>query len=298
MTAFRSFIHVAFFLLVLNPFREICAQNVGIGTQEPIEKLDVNGNINLSGNLMVQGAAGQDGQILGMLGNTMQWIKKEKYANMAIYTTSGSFTVPMTTSRLLVEMWGAGGGGHNPGGGGGSGGYLLATVDVAPGNELTITIGSGGTGGGGNTNATSGGLTQVNLPGLILTASGGGFADSIMSSTIFRNIGGNGGLAGTNPTTFKNYIAYNGNPGTPTFDQYMAVSPTLFKVVSHLGIGGVAPCSGNSPDPVASRYVDENGVNHWSYFSISGLKFGNGGSLHPGSTNGSPGGNGRVVIYY
>ena len=40
------------------------AQNVGIGTDDPKQKLDVNGNINIDGAIMPAGNAGTNGQIL------------------------------------------------------------------------------------------------------------------------------------------------------------------------------------------------------------------------------------------
>ena len=48
--------------------------NVGIGTNTPAEKLDVNGNISFTGELMPNGVAGQAGQVLQSNGDgTMQW---------------------------------------------------------------------------------------------------------------------------------------------------------------------------------------------------------------------------------
>ncbi|MEQ1935687.1 MAG: hypothetical protein ABL962_17660 [Fimbriimonadaceae bacterium] len=38
--------------------------NVGIGTTNPAEKLDVNGNINLNGTIKVNGQDGQAGQVV------------------------------------------------------------------------------------------------------------------------------------------------------------------------------------------------------------------------------------------
>lgn len=51
---------------------------VGIGTTNPAEKLDVNGNIRLSGELMPGGAAGTSGQLLQSNGDgSMQWASPE-----------------------------------------------------------------------------------------------------------------------------------------------------------------------------------------------------------------------------
>ena len=285
-------------LILLLFYTSLQAQNVGIGNPSPQEKLDVNGNINLTGNLMIHGNAGQNGQVLTMNGGSMVWMDKSRFKNVALYTNSGTFTVPTNVSEIMIEMWGAGGGGHNPGGGGGSGAYFLGAIPVSPTNEITITIGTGGSGGGASTNATSGTTTQVTAPGFTFSSFGGGLADSLQSATLHRNIGGGGGLVGVSPSTFRNFIQYPGNPGQPTFDSYLAITPTVFRVLTHYGIGGVPPFSGNTPDTPATKYTDENGIMHWSYFNPSAPKFGNGGSVAPTSTVGHPGGNGRVILYY
>lgn len=291
-------LRLAYAIVFISYFTSLTGQNVGIGNPSPNEKLDVAGNINLTGNLMVNGSPGQDGQFLSMKGGAMQWVNKDRFQKVILFTSSGTFTVPENTNEILVEIWGAGGGGHNPGGGGGSGGYMLCPFPISSGTSVTVTIGTGGSGGGPNLNATSGTSTQVALPGVLLTASGGGFADSTKTATLQRYIGGGGGLTGATPTSFKNFYAVNGNSGSPSFESYMAVSPTLYRVVSYLGIGGIAPFSGFDPDPVSTKYIDENGVSHFSNWNFNNSKFGNGGSVHPSSTNGLAGGNGRVIIYY
>jgi uncharacterized protein (TIGR02145 family) len=59
-------------LLALNI--QINAQNVGIGTPNPTEKLDVTGNINVTGTIKANGVAGTAGQVLtNNGGNSMSW---------------------------------------------------------------------------------------------------------------------------------------------------------------------------------------------------------------------------------
>jgi hypothetical protein len=51
-----------FTLIFLIPFFAL-AQNVGVGTPTPIERLDVNGNINVNGTIKVNGVDGNAGQV-------------------------------------------------------------------------------------------------------------------------------------------------------------------------------------------------------------------------------------------
>jgi Protein of unknown function (DUF1566) len=58
-------------LLALNT--QINAQNVGIGSPAPTEKLDVTGNINVTGTIKANGVAGTAGQVLKSTGSAMAW---------------------------------------------------------------------------------------------------------------------------------------------------------------------------------------------------------------------------------
>ncbi len=146
----------------------------------------------------------------------------------AIFTSSGTFTVPAGVDSITMELVGAGGNGaSNGGGGGGGGGYARSTVAVTPGTILSIVVGDGGSevativgsmgimanagsnastvpnpnvGGGGAGGTAVGG--QVNRTG---GAGGGGYW------TYFG--GGGGGAAGpaANGGAGGNTIVYNGS---------------------------------------------------------------------------------------
>lgn len=68
-----------------------------------------------------------------------------------------TFEVPDRVTELVIEVWGAGGAGgevteRGASGGGGGGAYARTLVAVAPGDDLTVRVGAGGTPqtGGGN----------------------------------------------------------------------------------------------------------------------------------------------------
>ena len=85
--------------------------------------------------------------------------------HMQLYTSSGTFTVPIGVSFVMVELWGAGGGGgcgygYGGSGGGGAGGcYKKSYLDVISGELINVTIGSKGIGGSGGGGGTKGGDT-------------------------------------------------------------------------------------------------------------------------------------------
>src|SRR3989475_4949955 len=107
------------------------AGNVGIGTSTPGQKLDVVGNVKISG----------PGSLLQFADGTTQTTAAIS-TNLTIYSypnpVSGSYslTVLAGVTRILVEAWGGGGGGGFstgpfPAGFGGNGGYARAVIPVS-----------------------------------------------------------------------------------------------------------------------------------------------------------------------
>ncbi len=115
------------------------------------------------------------------------------------FTASGVFQVPPGITCIQVKAWGGGGGGagtHTPGssddggGGGGGGGHRYGRFNVAPGDFVTISVGTGGTGAGDDTNGGNGNPTTVAHPGnTTILAEGGSGGDE-------SNNGGTGGAGG------------------------------------------------------------------------------------------------------
>src|SRR5689334_14005146 len=120
-------------LIILSSLRSF-TQNVGVGTTTPVERLDVNGNINLTGTIKANGTDGQPNQVL-MKNNagSFVWGDLCEYKNSVYYdaVATHSWTVPANVKRITVEAWGSGGGGSSYSGGGG-GGYIVATFSVTP----------------------------------------------------------------------------------------------------------------------------------------------------------------------
>jgi hypothetical protein len=262
----------------------------------------VAGNINTTGNLMINGVAGTNGQVLGMNGGAMQWMDKSRFKNWALFTSSGTFNVPPGVTEVLIEMWGAGGGGHSPGGGGGSGGYWIGLIPVTGVTAITITVGTGGTSGSGSTAAGDGGNTTFSCTGFNVSTGGGFGADSTLTSIAKVYFAGDGGVGQVSgaimPTDFRSFYFVDGQAGTPTCETRVQVSSTSFPEYWIGGTGGVAPFSGALP-PSSTIFLNTAPtiVAVRIRGGVQTPAFGGGGTPNINSA-GSAGGAGRVIIYY
>ncbi len=117
------------------------------------------------------------------------------FSRLAVFSASGSFTVPNGSTVLKVRLCGGGGGGGAGaagygGAGGGAGGYVEGTFPVQPGQAYAVTVGAPGSGGvSGGAVAGAGGTSAF---GAVMSATGGA----------------GGGLASS--------FAYGGAPGLGT----------------------------------------------------------------------------------
>lgn len=126
------------------------------------------------------------------------------------FSSSGNFTVPAGVTRVRVQVIGGGGAGGKSckktysmtadavGGGGAGGGYAYKVVDVAPGQQIPVVIGAGGSGYADSDLASyslyrgkSGGTTSF---GAFVSATGGSggrgyyyFYSTYNGSTDYRN---------------------------------------------------------------------------------------------------------------
>ncbi|MFI9818892.1 glycine-rich protein [Streptomyces sp. NPDC052013] len=106
-------------------------------------------------------------------------------------TTAGAkatFTVPANVDALDVRVWGEGGTG-GPGASGGAGGFVRGTLDVTPGESLSVAVGGprrtgdalGGAGGGSwaNRGGNSSGIRTSDGKALVIAGGGGGGGSNV-----------------------------------------------------------------------------------------------------------------------
>lgn len=146
-------------------------------------------------------------------------------------TGTCTWTIPSDVKQLrglIVGGGGGGGGGGLAGGGGGGGGYVEFNSLTVDNQEITITVGSGGSRDpNGNIGASNGGASSVVSAGFTLIAEGGGAGGTFTSTYAYfppaiapRN-GGSGG--GSNQASYGNstkpFPVIDGqevNPGSQT----------------------------------------------------------------------------------
>lgn len=119
----------------------------------------------------------------------------------AVFTASGSFTVPPGYTKFEIEILSGGGSGAsrtttgNSGGGSGGGYYgivVAATGFVAAGSTETVTIGGTAAGVSGNTNGTAGNASSLTINGVTLLVQGASAAVNAASGVVAT--GGNTAL--------------------------------------------------------------------------------------------------------
>jgi hypothetical protein len=287
------------------------AQNVGVGTATPAEKLDVNGNINVSGTIKVNGVDGTANQVLMKnSGGNLSWgsIGDFKKATTFVDTANaGTWIVPSGVTRIFVEMWGGGGAGMEDGGGGG--GYLALLFDnLSAGNTFTIGVGKGGsdvpTVAGGFTNGKSGTASTFLTPG-------NGEFDAYGGSGAFKNpssqlwVPGDGGTFGYTfgAFNFPFYYYQQGQSGAAHDIAYYATVSGQYNVVKTYGAGGVAANTSNTGGSGAKKVENVNGVTTTTTYYVVAKpgKFpggGGGGGEALNIYDNRRGANGMVIIHY
>jgi hypothetical protein len=219
---------------------------VGIRNGNPQHPLDVDGDINTTGTLRVNGDAGGSGQVLRSNGDgTMDW-RSMQFENMATFRSpgTGSWVVPAGVTKIMVEVWGAGGGGSAYGGGGG-GAYMYGYFTVTPGQTISYNIGDGGA--GDLDEGVNGQLSSVTVGGTASLIASGGNGSLLFGSVLQPTHGGSFNASGT-----SNYFGRQGQPGAGSVYTYMQSGSTTFLQNIAGGKGGNAANSENTGGPGAT----------------------------------------------
>lgn len=274
------------------------SQNVGINQPIPSEKLDVNGNINLTGTIKTNGVDGLANQILMKNnGGLLAWGDLGSYKNFASFLATGSWIVPTGVTKITIELWGAGGGGASVGGGGG-GGYILGQFNVSAGSLINFTVGTNGAGASNSiSSGGSGTNSSVTIEGNFISALGGQGVSYNSSGAYFAS--GLGG--GFNSTVgFNSYLGLVGQNGIVTKKSYGQSNATTFHEIAEMGSGGNAANTQNTGgigvfyDLIIGSNPPINDV-RFSGATASKVPGGGGGSYFVNSSSGS---NGMIVIHY
>ena len=277
---------------MLNAMQHLTAQNVGIGTLTPGEKLDVNGNVNVQGNVKVNGVSGTDGQVL-MTNNTgaTVWSDLCDFKNIASFTQNGTWTIPAGVTKIMIEAWGGGGGGA-AGGGGGGGTYIRTQViTVSPGN-ITINIGTGGAGAATEVASAVAGTptTVTGAFGTYTAVEGGGAGTNFVgqvSSPVLQGF---------------SYIQFPGQTGSPTIETYAQRTSTEFATIRKYGDGGKTVSLNSSEGKGATFTFNTNTLANILLIRSSSGRIGEGGGGGPTGNGplewGAQGGIGMVIIHY
>lgn len=293
-----------FFLL---DFRPLNSQQVGIGTTNPSELLDVNGNININGQFKINGNAGSSGQVLAKNGsNNLSWINMNLYPNISSFdclndavtpnsnNCSYEWVVPSNITSVIVEAWGGGGGGGRQSGGGG-GAYISSRLTVTPGSTIQILVGASGNNGSIVTDAIKGGSSTVIYNSISLTAEGGlgGYVD-LSSLPYFGRAGGSFFASGISNNEF---LGYAGEYSKSTMVAYQQVSSNDFAKVYYFGNGGDAGATENSGGQGGYQIVSSGGAtlsSKWAEIRAACPGAGGGADFD----GGRKGRGGRVIIHW
>jgi hypothetical protein len=290
------------------------AQNVGIGTTTPVEKLDVTGNINVSGTIKANGVDGQPNQVL-MKNNSgvLAWGNMSEYKNMATFTdTTATVTwpVPPGVTKVWVELWGGGGAGLEAGGGGG--GYLSVIVNIIQGENVHITVGKGGvdnpTISSTSALAKSGTVSRFEHAGTNYDANGGtGAGNSTALSYVQYTPGRGGSFFLSTPATASprgTFYAEAGESGGPLVLEYQQLTSNQYAQLRKYGDGGGAANNTHYRSKGAVEqymFIVSPPSNGRSYYVAArpGSFPGGGGSGGPDlSSDQREGANGLVIVHY
>jgi len=178
--------------------------------------------------------------------------------NIATTVTISSGNVLIPPNILVVA--GGGGGSTYGGAGGGGGGILANVITLTPGTTYTVTVGTGGVGGGvANVRANNGTNSSFASPGFAnLIAIGGGSGGT---AGLVGNVGGAGGGAGFQYTgsPAQGTAGQGGNGGTVNTSGNASVNVETFGTsVFGSGAGGGGGVQNADPSKQDANKQDAN----------------------------------------
>ena len=264
---------------------------------------------------------------LEALGDRTAWLRAAiPNLKMEIFTASGTWTAPASTTFAILVGVGAGGGGgggatgngavYTCGGGGGGGAQECVTpIAVTPGQAYTVAIGAGGAGGAANAAGSDGGPTTFQNSGASIFAqfAGGGkgqgpsgaagsstdFCFALGGSPVARRSGSltSHNYVNADPNLFLPRAPGEGGPGTSSNNP----SPQHGLGAAGLGFGGNAGTHGAASSPKvgggAGGGGGGSGIGTNAFGAgVSGGNGGNGGAANSGGA-GSAGANGAAGSY-
>ncbi len=203
------------------------------------------------------------------------------------FTASGTYTPTAGTSRIIVQMWGAGGAGGSctnvagcASGGGGSGGYVEYYSTAPVSGAVTLNAAgaavAGATGGNGGTTTLVQGATTI-------TANGGlGGVFIAGTAAIKFATGGAGAAISTNGT-----VNGAGNPGANGMTSTVAT-------IGNTGAGGATSLGGGG---VGVRYITAAAVVGVAAVANTGSGGSGGGTGAATVAAGGAGALGRVIVW-
>ncbi len=262
------------------------AQNVGINQANPSEKLDVNGNVNITGTIKANGLAGTNGQVLMSTGTGLSWGSAAGYKKCVQLDAAGSFSwmVPAGVTEVMIEAWGGGSGGTSKIGGT-SGSYNRTVQTVSAGYNIAGTVGVGSAGGA--TTSPNGGTTSLTVPTGIITAYGGGAVSATQVGI---------GNDGTYTAGITNFYTIGGNPGKATQSTFGMRNATTYVEFKNFGAGGSPVGMLNTTPLDGTVFEFENGVLiNTTYANISQLPSAGGPASSGAGFAGRPG---AVFIWF
>ena len=193
--------------------------NIGIGTENPQFKLDVQGDINISSKLTVNDTSTLNNikfltntggfWNINLLNNETVNVTPSVDEDILIYTHSGGSETQTTHTLTFTEdticdiliIGGGGGGAHDRSGGGGAGGCLFYKSFNMNANETySIKVGKGGTGGTtqdpSSTTINGSASEIIDIYGTIFKIEGGGGGGSVNRAGFNGGCGGGAGSQG------------------------------------------------------------------------------------------------------